>query len=321
MGVNDADMAGLSEEERAALEDDGDEQAILREIADATDGGAGGATDQVANDDDDDEDDDEDKSNETPATDGVNDEPQNDGADAPTSEQGKRDESTPEAPADDQVAVGDFQPEFIAAGPEGLAEKMAELDTRSNDLLNKFQDGDIAMPEFIREKDAIDSERMALRLAAEQAKWASAQNESMRDQRWKWEQERFFNQSSASIYKDAIVLAALNASVKQLAADLANAKRPANWFLEEADRQVRRRMSPGVQAAPAKDSDKPSKPTVRTPDLSGIPKTLAQLPAADIAETGEGEFAYLDKLDGIALEAALRKLTPEQEARYLGASS
>uniref|UniRef100_UPI001C1F6A1D hypothetical protein n=1 Tax=Zoogloea sp. LCSB751 TaxID=1965277 RepID=UPI001C1F6A1D len=83
--------------------------------------------------------------------------------------------------------------------------------------------------------------------------------------------------------------------------------KPASFFLEEADRQVRKRfnMPAGEQTPAAKEAAKP-----RQPDLSKVPKTLAQLPAAEMAETGDVEFAYLDKLEGIALEQALRKLTP-----------
>ena len=109
------------------------------------------------------------------------------------------------------------------------------------------------------------------------------------------------------------MVAALDSQVKILANDAANNRRPASWFLEEADRLVRSRFNVAGE-------QKPKTPGNRQPDLSVVPKTLSNLPAADLSETDSGEFAYLEKLDGIALEAALRKLTPEQEQRYLGAA-
>lgn len=299
MGIKDEEMEGLSDEERAALEDDDDDSEILKGIA-----GDSGDEDE-----DDDESDDED-TGDTPEPKPAEsaDDSHADGADG--KQVGAEDDGDIDEPA---TAVSDeFQPEFKADRPEGLTEKLADLETKSADLLAKFKDGDIDLPEFMDQKGAIDAEVMQLKLADAQAKWAENQNTDSRDQRWKWEQERFFSSAKADIYKDPIILAALDASVKQIAADKANAKKPAAFFLEEADRQVRARFNMGD--APAKPKAVPN----REPDLSKVPKTLAQLPAAEMAETGDVEFAYLEKLEGIALEAALRKLTPEQEARYLG---
>lgn len=284
MGISEEELEGLSDEERAALEDDGDDSEILGRIAGGSDG---------------------------------DDDNEGDGDTA-----GNGDDATAAASADagdaaDAGSVDDadeFRPEFRADVPEGAGDRLAALDAEKAGLVTKFQDGEIDMAEFMAENSRIDGERLQLVVAQENSKFAESQNKSQRDQRWAWEQERFFGQEKATIYKDPVILAALDASVKQLAADPKNAKKPAGFFLEEADRQVRNRFNVGdAPAAPNK--------TPRQPDLSRVPKTLAQLPAAEMSETGAEEFAYLDKLDGIALEQALRKMTPEQEARYLGAAA
>lgn len=300
MGIKDEEMEGLSDEERAALEDDDDDSDILKGIA----GDSG----------DEDEDGEEGESG-----DGVDD----DGDDADDSPAAAKPDVKPAAGTDAATAAEEpavpaveeeFRPEFKAIVPEGLAEKLTDLETQSTDLLVKFKEGDIDLPEFMTQKAAIDDEKLKLMLADGQAKWAEGQNTDTREQRWKWEQERFFGSQKAEIYKDPIILAALDASVKQLAADNAHAKKPAAFFLEEADRQIRKRFNMGTEPV-TKVVEKPN----RQPDLSKVPKTLAQLPAAEMAETGDVEFAYLDKLNGIALEMELRKMAPEQEARYLGA--
>jgi len=310
MGIKDEELEGLSDEERAALEDDDDEADILKGIAGDDD-----------DDGDDEEQDDDGKAAAAADDTGGADDDAGDGK-AAAGDSAAADDGKGGEPAADKasVVVDEFQPEFNAAQPEGLTEKLAALDTRTDELMAKFKDGEIEMADVLKETRAIDAERLQLTMAAEQAKWAEQQNADSRAQRWKWEQERFFGQEKAAIYKDdPITLAALNASVKQLAADSANDRRPPSWFLEEADRRVRDRFNLGGAAKPQGEG-KP-KPAPREPDLSKVPKTLANLPAADVSETGGDEFAYLDKLDGIALEQALRKLTPEQEARYLGAVS
>lgn len=303
---DDLDMEGLSDEERAALEDDDDESEILKGIA-----GDDEADDEKGDDDDGGEDD--------PAAAGADDagDADDDVGDAGTDAAADADAGA--AKQDDGPAAADkvapeFQPEFRADVPEGLEQKISELDSRTATLLEKFKSGEIELPDFMAQKGEIDAERLTLTLAAKQAEWAKSQNEDARAQRWKWEQERFFGLKTSDIYKDPIVLAALNASVKQLAADPKNASKPSSYFLEEADRQVRARFG-GQEQKPN------TKTKLNTPDMSKLPKTLANLPAADMSETGSDEFAYLDKLDGLALERALSKLTPEQEARYLGAAA
>ena len=321
MGMKDEDLAGLSDEERAALEDDDGEADILKSIA--------GDDDDDADDDsssDDGEDDgsaDDDDAAAAAAAASADDAGANANDQAAAGSAGDADPDKAAAAEVTPVIAEEFQPEFKAAVPDDIAAKLTDLDDRTKALMTKFKDGEIELPDFMEQKAELDNEKLQLSISAKQAEWAQQQNTDSREQRWKWEQERFFSQDKAAIYKDEkdpIALAALNATVKQLASDPANNRRPPGWFLEEADRRVRERFNLGgtaKQSAPADNQNKPA----REPDLSKVPKTLANLPAADIAETGSDEFAYLDKLDGIALEQALRKLTPEQEARYLGAAA
>lgn len=316
MGMKDEELAGLSDVERAALLDDDDDSDILKNIA-----GDNG------NDDDDDDDDEDvgggDDSSKSKANDDDHDVIEgtatrvDDGAkkliDAGAAGTGGDESTESAAPA----ITEQFQPEFKAVEVEGITEKLAELDTRTAALNEKFKSGEIELPDFMAQKSAIDTDRLNLTVEARQAEWAKQQNADSREQRWKWEQERFFSTEKATLYKDEIALGALNAAIKKLANDPANDRRPPGWFLEEADRNVRERFGQSVK----KDDPTAAKKAAREPDVSKLPKTLANLPAADISETGSDEFAYLEKLDGLELEQALRKLTPEQEARYLGASA
>lgn len=203
-----------------------------------------------------------------------------------------------------QEPVDEFRPELNVSLPEGLDESIASLDTKYKALLAEFQEGNLDLPGFIEQKDAIDSQRLELKLQEEQAKWAQSQNENARTQRWEWEQERFFAQKSAELYKDPLILAALDASVKFLAADVANAKKPAAWFLEEADRQVRSRFNLGaVQNAPAVKPVDPPKPQ---PTL----RTIGGLPAAAPNPVGDDIMSKIGLLEGEDLEKYFALLSP-----------
>lgn len=285
MEFNDEELSRLSDEERAAIEGDDDEAEILGKIA----GADAGAEDDEEN---------------------------GEGADTGAAADAAGDDAAADADDDAGDAVApvaqEFRPEFVAPEVEGAADRLAELKEQAAALAQQFSEGDIDLPTFLTEKGKLDEEITAIKITNAQADFAKKQNESTRDQRWTWEQERFFAQESSSIYKDEILRSALAASIRKLDADTANAGKPLAWFLEEADRQVRERFAAPAQTA----AGKPAK-GAKAPNLSSVPKTLANLPAAELSETGGGEFAYLDKLEGMDLERALAKMTPEQEARYL----
>lgn len=294
----DDELAGLSDDERAALESDDDEAEILKSIADEEDGDDDDGQDEEAAD----------------AEDGSEDGESDEGGQAEAEEPADDAPAAP-APAVRNEAPAEFRPEFIASVPQDLAARLEGVTQRFGELQQKLEDGEISVADYVVQNQALVDERMALKLAEEQAKWAVNQNAAQREQRWKWEVERFYAGESAAIYKDPILKAALDVAVRQLDTDPANSNRPDAWILEEADRRVRERMNLG---APQQEKGRKG---AKQPDLSKLPKTLANLPAAELSETGADEFAYLEKLldrDPMAYEAALRKLTPEQEARYLG---
>jgi hypothetical protein len=63
-----------------------------------------------------------------------------------------------------------------------------------------------------------------------------------------------------------------------------------------------------------------TKPAGKAPDLSKIPPNISRAPAAAASKTGAddggGEFAHLESLSGMALEKAVARLSPDQQARW-----
>lgn len=217
----------------------------------------------------------------------------------------------------EEVKIGDFQPEFNATAPEGIADTIAALSAKADELLAKFGEGDIELSEYLAEKSQIDSQLFQAKLADEQAKWAATQNQAQRAQRWEWEQERFFSAKTAEIYNDPILMATLNATVQSLGASPDNAKRPMSWFLEEADRQVRQRFG-GVKGA------------VESPVAAVVPpkpapqptiKTIGGLPAAAPAPIGDDIMAKIGTLEGEELERYFARLSPADVDKLSRAAS
>jgi len=237
-------------------------------------------------------------------------------------------------------------PPFVAtyrADPvENFDEKMAALEAREAEVTQQLVDGEIDRDAFAAESKAISKERMELSSAHTKAQIAAEQAQQASQQRWEWEVQRYLRDSAREGFEmrpdvtakameaakdnaEALaaaraaharalgMAAALDAEVKRLASDPANEERDGEWFLEESGRLVRQAFGGGKSAA--KPGGKPAVPN-RRPDLSVVPTTLAHVPAASGDDSTGGEFAHLDSLNGMELEKAIAKMTPDQQRKW-----
>lgn len=205
----------------------------------------------------------------------------------------------------------EFTPQYHADPVADFDAQMAAIGDDKKALRQKLNEGDLSLDEYDAEKDALAERERVLREQQFKAQLAAEQNQQTAMQRWRWEQDNFFADAHNAIYKDDLLLSAFDHAVRKLGAEEANASKPHRWFLTEADRMVRERFS-----QPA--AEKPVERTSRKPDLSVIPKTLGNLPAADIPSTGgeASEFAHIDRLTGLDLEDAVAAMSDTERERY-----
>ena len=213
--------------------------------------------------------------------------------------------------------VQEFVPAFAVPAVADFEGKMAALAAREVALREQLAAGDLDIAAYDAEKTAIIEGRADLRSEQRFASFAAEQNEQNQKARWQWEQSRFFEQDSSTVYKDPILFAALDASIKALAHQPENANKSSSWFLTQADSAVRKLF--GGLGAPAQAPAAPAKPPVSL--LQNIPATLAAVPAAALPETGGGdEFAKLERLSGMDLERQLARMAPDEVTRSLRAA-
>ena len=220
-------------------------------------------------------------------------------------------EDVEQSSKDDDVQ---FQPQITLQPVENFNEKIKSFKEEKEKLRNKLSDAEIDLDEYERLKDELTEQETDLKLQQRDYENEVKRKTSEGTQKWEWEQEQFFGRDANKIYgTNKLMSAALDAAVKQLANDPVNANRTGSWFLEQADEQVRQLLGGSKKDNTKKEEQK------RKADLSILPKTLADIPAAENTETGGGEFDYLDKLDGVDLERELSKIArdPAKEARYL----
>ena len=337
-GISDEELEGLSEEERAALGVDDDDADALKGVVDEAGNGAG--------------DGDDDNDNDNDAGDGGG-----DGADA-ESGGGKGAAGKADAAGDDVAGgaddagtgagdgdegSGDGSQEagsdrlvtrYHAEAPENYEQQVQEINTALVEARRAWRAGDLSEDDLAAKEAELTERRLALEAQKVKAEIAAETTQQQAAQEWDFEVRSFMREVTRTEgidYKDAKNKALnddLDLVVKMLGNDPKNNDKSGEWFLQEGHRIVKAKHNLG--GAGAGDGDgkggkgaegKPGKPVERRANTEKLPKTLGGLPAAGVTETGnDGEFSHLDKLDGMELEQAIARLTPDQADRYARAA-
>jgi len=127
---------------------------------------------------------------------------------------------------------------------------------------------------------------------------------------WDQEEKAFFGQpENKKFLENPRMLKALNEIVTELQQQPNLTPKDFNKLLKDARDSYVKEFGEFYQGAKSTPS-KPAKPQPK------IPQTLGNVPAA-LPNTDGNKFAHLDKLSGKDYEAALAKLSPEDQEAYL----
>ncbi len=237
---------------------------------------------------------------------------------------------TPEIVTDDQLLA--YRPLIdesqLPALPEPEPEIISnDIQLKLDELDKKYDDGDVKLTEYNRERDAINRQIINENNTRNQAIRDEAianRTQTRADLVWRSEQATFFKTRPEYEYlpegtiKGKILYGALNEIVKSLDADPMNTGLSGMALLLKADKQVKEAFGTLQKAEDKSPEVKPKAPERKPPAPLPKTKTLADIPNAAPNETG-GPYAGLDKLRGQAYEDALERLTPAQRDRYLAA--
>lgn len=294
-------MTGLSAEEleRLTPEERAEWDAMDADITDEALAALAGEDDDTSDDDDDDDHTDDDGE--------TNDGNHDDGA---TSGEGAADEGGSQGEDEKTVLVTDEELPIVHFVPQYSGELLPEYQEQVAALTEKYEAGDLSLTEMLAETRKIE---------------ASSRNQETNDQLWGAEQKAFFQHNpNFDPGKNRILAGALNQEVIRLANSQEAAGLSGIQILYAAKKSVSEALGLSTVASKSdtdngkqsKSQEKP-KPKASRPDL----KTLGGVAAADEdADTGTGKFAHLEKLEGLALEAAVAKLSPAEQAEWLRAS-
>ena len=221
---------------------------------------------------------------------------------------------------DDAVNLDDIEIPDITGADSKLEKLTSEYTVAKNeltDLKQKWEDGELTEAEYNIETSALERKMARLEgkieAAEEQAEEEAEKIERYNQQvqaAWNQEEKAFFEQpENKKFLESPRMMKALNEIVTELQQKPNLTPKDFNKLLKDARNSYVQEFGEFYQGAKSTPS-KPAKPQPK------IPQTLGNVPAA-LPNADGNKFAHLDKLSGKDYEAALAKLSPEDQEAYL----
>jgi len=282
-GLSEEDLAMLTEEEREGLLDDEDKGTDGDDQNDDDAGDAGTGADGKADD--------------------KGDDSQDAGTDSNTQGDGE---------LDDPIIKP--TPLFKAELPADIEAKRTALDSQEDDLVKKFDEGDITFAEYNKELRSLNRDRADLDRAELKAELAQEAQQSQVEQTWQTTANTFVAEHPL-ISKNETTWSSFDAIVRRVTAEtMQKGEQPSRRDLEKAYKQWTEDL--GISDAGTQ------KPQPKQKKQNIVPPNLGKVPAATANDTDDGKFAHLDRLaesDPLAFEAALAKMSDAQRDEYMQA--
>lgn len=317
-------LSGLTDEERAALQEDdgsGDTTTLGESLRD--DGAnSGTTTDDAANKGGDDGK--GGKTDDDAAAKGKTDDAAAAAAGADDAA-GKKGEGEGNDDAAADTGAKPIVPLLVAEVPTDAEAKLKEIGDKKAELVEQFDNGDITAKEYQTQLDALGKQERDLERAIDKAEIATEMKQQQEMSAWLGQVNDFTHKTHPEYSKSRVRWTALDTFVKEIAAKPENANLDGREILRQAHEMV---VADLGEAAPApradaggKKDEKDGKP-LKGPKIEP-PPTLAKVPAAENQDVEGGRWAALDRLaqtDPIELEEKLMKLSPADRDAYLAYS-
>lgn len=243
----------------------------------------------------------------------------------------EQDKSTDEPVVSEPEAVVEAEQEPVTAEPEAptipaqaqqptqhpqvqdkFGVELDKLNTDMADLKQKFDDGDISIDEYMDSRFAI--ERKVVKIEAHQERM-------QQDAQMSWDrasQEFLANEDNNALRENDVLYGAFAMQVNKLIGDPASAAMSDADLLRAARDRVFAAFKVPQGSQPSKDESAVRAAKREAADRGKAPTTLQGVPAAAQADdVDQSPFAYLDRLSGEQLEAAVAKLSEADQLRWL----
>lgn len=251
-------------------------------------------------------------------------------ADAEVGEQ-EQEPATDDPVVSEPEAVVEAEPEPVTAEPEApttqaptqqptqqpqvqdkFGVELDKLNADMADLKQKFDNGDISIDEYMDSRFAI--ERKVVKIEAHQERM-------QQDAQMSWDranQEFLANEDNKALRENDVLYGAFAMQVNKLIGDPASEAMSDAELLRAARDKVFAAFRIPQGSQPSKDESAIRAAKKEAADRGKAPTTLQGVPAAAQADdVDQSPFAYLDRLSGEQLEAAVAKLSEADQLRWL----
>ncbi|AAQ54985.1 hypothetical protein Bcep22_gp52 [Burkholderia phage Bcep22] len=313
-GYSDEDLAGLTDEERAALQEDdgsGDATTLGDSLKDDPDAGGGEGAKSGTTDDANKGSEDGKKSDDDAAAGKTDDAAGDDDA-------GKKGDDTPAA------AKPTIVPLLVAEAPADADAKLKEIGEKKSTLIEQFDNGDITAKEYQSQLDDLNKAERAIERAVDKAQTASEMRQQQEMNAWLGQVNDFTSKAHPEYSTSRVRWTALDTFVKEIAAKPENANIDGAEILRQAHEMVVADLGEATPKADTGKKDDGSKDGKTAKPLKGAkiepPPTLGKVPASDNADIDSGRWTALDRLqetDPEAHEEKLMKMSAADRDAYL----
>ena len=203
------------------------------------------------------------------------------------------------------------KPLFNTEIPADIQAQRTEIDEKEDALDKQFDEGDITFSEHKKALREINQQRNALDRAELKAELAAEAYQTQIDNSWQASQTAFFASHPELNTANEVQMTALDHLVRQ--ETKATLDKGGSIGMPELERAYTKyKQAFNIEAAAPKQAKAPS-----AKNEGVVPPNLGKLPAATANDTDDGKFAHLDRLEGVAFEDALAKLSDAQRDEYL----
>lgn len=311
-GMTDEELALLTEEERAGLEDDD----LVDEGEESTEEEQEEPEDQKPFE--------EEEEEEQPGEQ----QPEQEEQEQPGRDTGEEEEEEQPAATAPQVPLirADLPADYDEQ-VKAIADRRTEIRSERRSLTDKYEDGDMTSKEYHDALDKLEDElsdlndkRYELKRLEEKAQLAKEMNQSQMETRW-WATVEAFVGEHPELTRNQTVMAVYDQIVQRVTAETMKAgKEPGLADLQKAYKQ----WAEDLGITPHKAAKEPGKQNDTEKQQAqkkarNVPPTLGKVPASEVNDTDDGKYAYLDRLadsDPLKYEAELAKLTEAQFEEY-----
>ena len=203
------------------------------------------------------------------------------------------------------------KPLFNADLPADIEAQRTALDEKEAAIDQQYDEGDILFTEHKQALRDINKQRNALDRAELKAELAAEAYQTQIDNSWQASQTAFFSAHPEINTANDVQMTALDHLVRQETKAVLD-KGGVIGVPELERAYTKYKQAFNIEAAAPKQAKAPA-----SKNEGVVPPNLGKLPAATANDTDDGKFAHLDRLEGVAFEDALAKLSDAQRDEYL----